>query len=89
MEQLKAHDVKISIQRATLPNGTEVWSKRWCQRKKKTGDMTIVQSRLVVRQFRDFNNTENYAPTPGHEAIRLLIAIGLVVGDEMVTGDFI
>jgi len=66
-------------------DGRKVWGSRWCYRAK--GDQ--VRCRFVVKQFRDGGIDHSYhAGTPGPEAVRVLITLGLRKGFDIATTDF-
>ena len=78
-----------------VPAGAKVWSGRWCHRKKQVAATvedkdpgTIVRSRWVVRQFKDYNSQDYFSGCPGLEAIRVLMAIAAHYSLALIPGDF-
>ncbi|CAK0878447.1 unnamed protein product [Prorocentrum cordatum] len=86
LDMMRDLDVGEPVRRDEIATGTKIWTTRWCLRKKAGG----VRARLVVRQYKWIagKSDDNFAPTPGIEGIRLLIAVGLVEGADFITGDF-
>ena len=66
------------------PKTGEVWSTRWCYRRK--GD--AVPSRLVVRQFREGTDPSVHADTPGPAAARILLTFSAICSLFAATADF-
>ena len=81
MNQLEVYE---ELNREDLPRGTKVWTARWCHRKKGDG----VRSRFVVRQYANGHDPEMFAGTPGKEAVRVLLAIAIHKGYDIIPADF-
>ena len=75
MDLLMDLDTAEENRREDVPQGTKIWSSRWCHRLRKQ----TCRSRFVVRQFNPdkgrVGNDEFFAPTPGGEIGRILFAL--------------
>ena len=80
-------DLEVSerVLRSDVSPGKNVWSIKWCHRRKGTG----VRSRFVVREIRDTDWETAFSGVPGFVVVRVLVCSSTILETSVVPGDLV